>query len=301
MLANLFTSFTNRPNKLERQKKRSPASILLLQSGGMSMSINEDVAVDILHHCDRTRSKEARLALDKLVWGPLQKDGLQVSRDCVLSPRRDILTAQEAAKTETNGATWKCLLCSKVFRNEHYIDKHLARKHAEVRHKGTSVCLADLCGSLIPCLPQSAKPLPPVSSALVSLTDEGQPTPLPEIKDYCKDKAQRRRRVVACTETYKECLLHTVQNVPNKILRRHTERLRWEVCERAVKVDCITRERLWEKVGSPDEFLTTGSQSGLLFLMCCFTVFILTIASICVSTRRGQFGASIIQKRRKHE
>lgn len=265
------------------------------------MSIHEDVAVDILHHCDRTRSKEARLALEILVWGPLRKDGIQLSPHCMLSPHREILTSQESAKTETNGATWKCLLCSKVFRNEHYLDKHLARKHAEVRDNGTSVCLADLCGSLIPCLPQSAEPLPPVSSALLSLTDEGQPTPSPETKDYCRDKVQRRRRVVACTETYKECLLHTIKQVPNRIRRQHTERLRWEVCEKAVKADCIPREQIWEKVGSPNEFLKTSSHSGFLFVLCCLVTVIVTIAAICIKTQRGKASVSSVQKRRKHE
>ncbi|KAI0562462.1 hypothetical protein FGB62_59g113 [Gracilaria domingensis] len=269
------------------------------------MLLNDDVAQDILDHCDRTRSKEARVALEKLVWKPLQKDGLTLSNHCILAPTRDILSAQESRKSLLNDRTWKCMICKKVFKNEHYLDKHLARKHAEVRDNGTSVCFADLCGSTIPCVPLSRYPLPRFSSASLALSDKGQAVQFPETKEYCDEKIFRRRRIVACAETVKECLQEANGRVAASIRRKHTERLRWDICEKAAIVDCVQRENVWERLGSPSEVLKVRSHNSQWFpIVCAIVAVVSTLLMVMAGiSERGSLNPARVSHRkpRKHE
>ncbi|CAN8067090.1 unnamed protein product [Agarophyton chilense] len=176
------------------------------------------------------------------------------------------------------------MICRKVFENEHFLDKHFARKHADVRDKATSVCLADLCGSNIPCVPLTRRPLPRVISASLRLSDEGQDIEFHEIKDYCEEKTFRQRRIAACSEVVKECLRDAIGQAPAKTRRKHTERLRWDICDKAVMVDCIPRERIWEKLGGPKDVLTISSHDDYWFTIACAIAIVMSALFIFLAS-----------------
>lgn len=44
------------------------------------------------------------------------------------------------------GGQWKCKICSKIFKNQNYLDQHFDRSHPESGiSKGATTCLANLC------------------------------------------------------------------------------------------------------------------------------------------------------------
>ena len=53
----------------------------------------------------------------------------------------------EDHKHHIRRSNYRCLICQKVFRNEHYMDKHLTLKHSYLANEN-GFCLADLCSTL---------------------------------------------------------------------------------------------------------------------------------------------------------
>lgn len=229
------------------------------------MSVHEDVAHDILIHCDRTRSKEARNALEKLVWAPLRKSGIHLTSKCLLAPENEVLNAQESYKFQRNDALWQCKLCDKIFKTEHFLDKHLARKHAEVRHDYGSACFADLCGAIVPCVPVSENVLPPVSSVPLDIAGKNVAQPVLSRHPYCDNEVLRRRRVNACVARIRHCVDHSEGTALYITKRMQVIRMRSEVCERAVNVECVPREEVWSTFGRPSDVLQTGPPVSLTF------------------------------------
>lgn len=253
------------------------------------MSVHEDVATDILLHCDRTKSREARFALERLVWKPLRKDGLIFSQSCILEKSKDVLTMQESNKFQQIDALWKCLFCHKLFREEYFLDKHLARKHSRVKHKTSSVCFGDLCGYIIPCVPLSSPPLAFVSTAALNFTDSGQAVPAEKQTLYCGDKALRRKRLIACQEKIKACVHGAEGNTRLAVRRKHVERMRRVVCERAIQIDCTAREKVWNELGSPTEVLRVDMDTSRWYMiLCAIAVSIATLGFIHKWSSRGR-------------
>lgn len=103
------------------------------------------------HHepCDRPRAREARHAiLTRLAPLARQHDARMMSRECALHPESDHLQAHEQQKSAVNQYQWRCGLCTKLFRSEHYLDMHLERKHAAALPRNASGCLGDFCDIL---------------------------------------------------------------------------------------------------------------------------------------------------------
>eukprot|EP00931_Biecheleriopsis_adriatica_P085968 TRINITY_DN60711_c0_g1_i1.p1 TRINITY_DN60711_c0_g1~~TRINITY_DN60711_c0_g1_i1.p1 ORF type:complete len:300 (+),score=59.63 TRINITY_DN60711_c0_g1_i1:26-901(+) len=102
---------------------------------------------EMTHSCSRMVSRHVRKALEKEILKPAEKAGIKSwPPGCPLDPARDLYGMQEKNKSRKRGSTtmWTCGYCQKVFKNEHYLDLHIERKHmAEAPVSG--VCLADYC------------------------------------------------------------------------------------------------------------------------------------------------------------
>lgn len=211
--------------------------------------MDASTAQHILHHCDRTRSAEARHTLQRELWAPLRAHSIQLSAACILSRENDVLLLQEQAKVRLSGQLWQCSLCSKLFRSEHYLDRHLARKHPDLCPPSATVCLADLCTSIVPCFPISVSPAPLVSTAyLRALNSSGSSNETilhwDSPQNICNDISGRKRRERACEHVLRDCLHNAIHSERPASIQKHLVRLRSRLCERVVDVECTPRELL---------------------------------------------------------
>lgn len=199
----------------------------------------------VLHHCDRTRSAEARRTLQFELWDPLRFHGIHLTSSCILASENDVLLLQELAKTNLSPQLWQCSLCSKLFRSEHFLDRHLSRKHAYLRSKSATVCLADLCSSIIPCFPVARSSQGPVSTALLMAIDSSSATTrVPEPQHsypFCHDVAARRRLERACEHVLNDCITSAVHSETQASLQKHLVRLQQRLCQRVVDVECTPK------------------------------------------------------------
>lgn len=203
--------------------------------------MDNDTATHVLRHCDRTRSSEARHALQSELWTPLLSHGIHLTSSCILAPANDVLLLQELSKTHPNSQLWQCSLCSKLFRSEHFLDRHLSRKHPDLRPQSASVCLADLCSSIVPCLPTTTSSQGPVSTALLSATESYTKarSPKPQhLRPICHDLAARRRLERACDHVISDCLHSAIHSETPASLQKHFVRLSERLCRRVVDVEC---------------------------------------------------------------
>ena len=72
----------------------------------------------------------------------------EMPRDCPFHPDQDMYLDQEKHKAMVRRSHLKCGYCGKQFRDEHYIDRHMDRRHEDKITEGASVCLADFCDVL---------------------------------------------------------------------------------------------------------------------------------------------------------
>ncbi|CAD7698611.1 unnamed protein product [Ostreobium quekettii] len=99
--------------------------------------------------CDREASRHAREIIRQFLLPELHAREYHFPSRCRLEESRDMYAWQESQKTLGVRGTWKCNFCGKVFRNEHYVDGHLDRRHADQVRPSADVCLADLCPLLL--------------------------------------------------------------------------------------------------------------------------------------------------------
>lgn len=205
--------------------------------------MDNDTATHVLRHCDRTRSSEARHVLQSELWTPLISHGIHLTSSCILAPANDVLLLQELSKTHLHSQLWQCSLCSKLFRSEHFLDRHLSRRHPDLRPQSASVCLADLCSSIVPCLPTTTSPQGPVSTALLSTTESYTKAKSPEhqhLHPICHDLAARRRLERACDHVINDCLHSAIHSETPASLQKHFVRLSERLCQRVVDVECTS-------------------------------------------------------------
>ena len=98
--------------------------------------------------CDRVRAREARAAIRSRLLAVAGQFRAVFSTQCPLHPDHDHLLHHEAQKEQLTQYQWRCGLCKKIFRSEHYLDLHLERKHRDVMPQNTSDCLGDYCDIL---------------------------------------------------------------------------------------------------------------------------------------------------------
>ena len=98
--------------------------------------------------CDRGASRAARKAARKLLFDVADAHGVTISSGCPLHPDNDWLLPHEKHKQPLSRQQWRCALCGKTFRNEHYMDMHMERKHPELITANASVCPGEYCDIL---------------------------------------------------------------------------------------------------------------------------------------------------------
>jgi hypothetical protein len=98
--------------------------------------------------CDRPSAREARRRVHEAVIPLAQAFGAQLSTACPLHPDNDHLLPHEGQKQPVTKFQWKCGVCGKMFKSEHYLDLHLERKHAGMLNQSASVCVGELCDVL---------------------------------------------------------------------------------------------------------------------------------------------------------
>jgi len=91
--------------------------------------------------CDRAVSREVRRVLSEYILPQVRAAGLELPHSCRLHQDHDMYYDQEKHKTELRHNAWKCLYCSKTFRGEVYLDKHMHNRHSNMTQG--PVCLAD--------------------------------------------------------------------------------------------------------------------------------------------------------------
>lgn len=186
---------------------------MIIKANTMTI-VSEAAALATLQRCDRARSSIARAALRAIVWE--RNIPLQGGADCVLSPLADILRVQEAGKQRLSASLWRCRLCGKRFLSERFLDRHQARRHSHVRADNGFLCLADLCGVVVPC--------PRVRDS----TGE-----LPRAASPCGDARERRARRAACVHAILKCL-----GGRNEALGHYRKYLEVGLCDAALRAEC---------------------------------------------------------------
>jgi hypothetical protein len=257
-------------------------------SGGLAASraVDDPVTMEPPHSaveaCDRTRSSEARASLRRILWDPISARRRRLPRDCPLAPFADILRGQESAKRPISASHWQCGLCGKNFRSEHFLDKHLARKHAADRTLddvdgagGQATCFANLCGVAVPCPPVSRVPLPPVSTLLLQVEDAAPaPTKTADGADVsrqrprlCTDPVERLTNRHACFDLIRRCVALEAASSEADLVQLRTH-LHGALCDDAPEVECIPwSERLaWRAQVDLDGEVSTRHVLGWILL-----------------------------------
>uniref|UniRef100_A0A7S2NMS3 C2H2-type domain-containing protein n=1 Tax=Cyanoptyche gloeocystis TaxID=77922 RepID=A0A7S2NMS3_9EUKA len=98
--------------------------------------------------CNRFRSRIARNVIEEQIFPAADDVEYELPSDCPFARDNDILRLQELSKKEMWRDQWRCTVCSKVFKSEHFLDKHLENKHSSHISKNATVCLADMCDFL---------------------------------------------------------------------------------------------------------------------------------------------------------
>eukprot|EP00930_Biecheleria_cincta_P021340 TRINITY_DN15841_c0_g1_i1.p1 TRINITY_DN15841_c0_g1~~TRINITY_DN15841_c0_g1_i1.p1 ORF type:complete len:297 (+),score=52.45 TRINITY_DN15841_c0_g1_i1:261-1151(+) len=115
---------------------------------------------ELSHPCSRTISRNVRKQVQKEVLKPSEKAGITSwPFGCPLDPARDLFGDHEKQKSRKRGTTtqWVCGYCQKVFKNEHYLDMHMERKHMS-QTPANGVCLADYCEIFDSCYGDLRRP-----------------------------------------------------------------------------------------------------------------------------------------------
>lgn len=169
-----------------------------------------------LERCDRTASAAARRSLQSIVW----RYKIPLLRDCMFHPMSDVLAAQELSKEKLAASLWMCTLCGKQFISEYFLNMHHVNRHPIV-HSGGTVCLADLCGIVVPCPPSSDPPVPDnhhYNNSNVS---------------PCTSEAERSHRHAACMRTVRACYDYPQHGNPDIFAY-----LQSRLCDAAYAVEC---------------------------------------------------------------
>lgn len=97
--------------------------------------------------CSRELSRKVRNYLKKELYPFISINPIDLPQHCQLNPTNDLFFQHENHKRFLSQGEWKCEYCSKIFKNEFYLDKHLENKHQDriIGNNNSMICLADLC------------------------------------------------------------------------------------------------------------------------------------------------------------
>lgn len=96
--------------------------------------------------CDRGLSRQVRSFIEKEVYPKLSMAPNELPSTCQLHPDQDMYAGHEKHKHEETRMDWKCSYCSKRFKTEFYLDKHMHNMHEDKLVEGVgNMCLASLC------------------------------------------------------------------------------------------------------------------------------------------------------------
>jgi hypothetical protein len=98
----------------------------------------------VVDTCSRPVSRHVKELIARLYI----PETYSLPENCPFHPANDMFAEQEALKGRVKSQNWQCQLedCGKIFKTEHYLDRHMSSKHTLDGTKG--VCLADYCGIL---------------------------------------------------------------------------------------------------------------------------------------------------------
>ena len=84
--------------------------------------------------CHRARTRTARQRLDDLFYPVIERNDINfvLETSCPLARELDMLRPFEELKRMKRRGEWQCQKCSKIFRGEDYLDKHMSRKHMDL-------------------------------------------------------------------------------------------------------------------------------------------------------------------------
>lgn len=100
-------------------------------------------------HCDKHAAREARQVVEKVVTKIAGSFGAELASTCPLHPSNDHVLPHEQQKKPVTQWQWRCGVCGKLFKAEHYLDRHLDRKHADLLNAtAASTCLGEYCDIL---------------------------------------------------------------------------------------------------------------------------------------------------------
>jgi hypothetical protein len=246
-----------------------------------------DSESSLLDACDRTRSREARASLQRILWYPLKNRGIVLGPSCPLSADADILRAQEEAKVKLKETHLRCALCGKEFLSEHFLDKHLARKHASVHYVGESasrICFANLCGVAVPCAPLSDQVVPPVSSSILRDNSNARRTHEATGRDdghdraklsLCADRSEIIEQRHRCSNIIQKCITPAVMGSRSEAVVERA-RLQKLLCVDSRDVECMSYfDRFeWGQRASDDSALSARHTVGWLLLFVLGVVFV---------------------------
>lgn len=262
----------------------------------------------LLDSCDRTRSKEARASLDRILWRPLAHVATDFPKECPLAPLSDVLWAQENIKQPIAARHWRCGLCGKSFRSEHFLDRHLARRHGTHQQPHGDVaesCFAAFCGVVVPCLPLTDLPLPAVSSEVLrskdapSSDDSGVatrgskgahlpsqlPSPFGLGEVQCGNASATLSNKQVCFQLVDKCITSDIFKAEGELVAQRV-RLHRSLCDDAVHVECASRaEKIaWSSELALDAHIPTRHIVGWMLFAIAVGMFVL---GRCFAVLRG--------------
>eukprot|EP00928_Gymnodinium_smaydae_P055163 TRINITY_DN3875_c0_g3_i1.p2 TRINITY_DN3875_c0_g3~~TRINITY_DN3875_c0_g3_i1.p2 ORF type:complete len:401 (-),score=83.88 TRINITY_DN3875_c0_g3_i1:33-1235(-) len=149
---------------------------------------------ELSHRCSRAISRATRKEIENEVIKPATKVGvLTWPKGCRLDPALDMYAYQEKQKQKKRGSgtpqtshssTWTCGICGKQFKNEHYLDLHMERRHMNTTPRD-AVCVADYCEAFDTCNKVDVDR--PVGRSAKKPTTPCNQTQLLELREQCHE------------------------------------------------------------------------------------------------------------------
>jgi hypothetical protein len=271
----------------------------------------------LLEACDRTRSNEARSGLRSILWEPVTATNALLPENCPLAPAVDVLLWQEKTKKRISSTHWRCGLCGKTFRSEYFLDKHLARKHPTAGPEESSadygvqkVCLADLCGISVPCLPTGNVRIPPVSAVLVRQEDfalasgessrHANPETITSVTPrICTDAVEHMAAKHSCFEMIEKCITPETHSSEAELVRLRTT-LHGALCDDAYEVECAgwSEKLAWRAHLQAEGHLSFRHVLGCILLL--LTCVVYAIGRYASRLRRGEDDFTRPRRRLRH-